>query len=276
VAANFHRLLLATEHTEFDVGAERVALDLARRHGLPLAAVVPMVSNAEYEAEAPHLVARAEQEVAGRVAQLRAAAQAAGVELGVRVRRGGDPWREIVAEAAARNADLIVVRRRGKRSFLANAMLGEMVGNVVMHAPCSVLLVPRACGLWSRRVLAGVDGSPAAAAVAATATAIAVGCALPLTFVGVAAHDTAQAHVAAASAVEAAMKVAANAGAAVDCRTVTGRPHEAIAALAATSGADLVVVGRSGESSALKRLLLGGTARGVVALANYPVLVVKA
>ena len=56
----FTRLLLATEHTEFDVGAERVALALARRHGLPLAAVLPIVSNVEYESVAPGAVARVE------------------------------------------------------------------------------------------------------------------------------------------------------------------------------------------------------------------------
>ncbi|MEP7183588.1 MAG: universal stress protein [Betaproteobacteria bacterium] len=275
MTAQFQRLLLATEHTDFDVGAERVAFELARRHGLPLAVVVPMVSNPEYEAAAPQLVARAERDVADRVAGLRDAAKTAGIDIAVRVRRGAEPWREIVAEATARNADLIVVRRRGKRSFLSNLMLGEMVGNVVMHAPCSVLLVPRACELWSKRVLAGVDGSPGAATVAATAAAIAQGCGLPLTIVGVAVHDTAESRATAEASVDAATKIAVAAGAAVGGRVVTGRPHEGIAAVAAEVAADLVVVGRRGETSTLKRLLLGGTARGVVGLANYPVLVVK-
>ncbi|MCE7876700.1 MAG: hypothetical protein DYH14_05075, partial [Betaproteobacteria bacterium PRO3] len=138
------RPLLATEHTEFDAGAERIALDLARARGVSLAVVVPIVSNSELEAIAPGLVAR-------------------------RVRRGEEPWREIVAEAKARDADLIVIRRRGKVSFLANLLVGGMVGKVGTSAPCDVLMVPRAASLWRTRVLAGVDGTRAGAAVARAA-----------------------------------------------------------------------------------------------------------
>ena len=58
VTAPYARILLATEHTEFDSGAERVAFDLALRWGAPLAAVEPLVTNAEYEAVAPELAER--------------------------------------------------------------------------------------------------------------------------------------------------------------------------------------------------------------------------
>ena len=49
----FNRLLLATEHSEFDAGSEAMAFALAQRCQLPLATVVPLVSNPEYEALAP-------------------------------------------------------------------------------------------------------------------------------------------------------------------------------------------------------------------------------
>ena len=78
------RLLLATEHTEFDAGAERVALELARRRGVPLAAVVPIVSNIEYESVAPGLVARMEEDVHARLVALQDEAARAGVPLHVR------------------------------------------------------------------------------------------------------------------------------------------------------------------------------------------------
>ena len=61
----------------------------------------------------PELVARVEESVHARVVALRADAARAGVDLEVRVRRGEEPWREIVAEAKERNADLLVIRRRG-------------------------------------------------------------------------------------------------------------------------------------------------------------------
>ena len=73
------RLLLATEHTEFDVGAERVALELARRRGVPLAGVFPIVSNIEYESVAPELVAKMEAHVHARLVALQEDAARAGV-----------------------------------------------------------------------------------------------------------------------------------------------------------------------------------------------------
>ena len=43
----FEKILLATEHTEFDSGSERVAIEMARRCNLPLSVVVPVVTNPE-------------------------------------------------------------------------------------------------------------------------------------------------------------------------------------------------------------------------------------
>lgn len=268
------RLLLATEHTEFDTGAERIALELARRRGVPLAAVVPIVSNIEYESVAPGLVARMEEDVHARLVALQDEAARAGVPLDVRVRRGEEPWREIVAEAAVRKADLIVIRRRGKRSFLANLMIGELVGKVATSAPCDVLMVPRAAPLWTRRVLAGVDGTPVGPQVARAAAQVAVAARLPLTVATVAAHDTPAERAAADAVVAAAAAVAAAAGATVDVRVAVGRAADTIAALAAGAGADLVVVGRGGPQ-AHGRLHFGSNAQRIVGLVPGAVLVVR-
>ena len=274
VTETFTRLLLATEHTEFDVGAERVAFELARQRAVPLAAVLPMMSNVEYETVAPQAVVRAENAAFARITQLRGEAQAAGVEFDIHVRRGEEPYREIIAEARDRGADLIIIRRRGKQSILANLLVGEMVGKVATHAPCSVLLVPRAARLWSQRVLAAVDGTRAAPGVAETAARVAVEAGLPLRVVSVAVHDTSDERAAADAAVAAATAVARSLGADVDGRTIAGRAAEAIVALAAESGADLIVAGRGGPGSH-GRLHLGGNAHRIVGLASSAVLVVK-
>jgi nucleotide-binding universal stress UspA family protein len=274
VNSAFTRLLLATEHTEFDVGAERVAFELARQRGVPLAAVLPFVSNVEYETVAPEAVARAEKDVFARITQLQGVAQAAGVAFDIRVRRGEEPYREIIAEAQARSADLIIARRRGKRGFFANLMVGEMVGKVATHAPCSVLLVPRAGRVWTRRVLAAVDGTRATASVAATAARIAVEAGVPLVVVSVAVRDTPDGRAVAQAAVAAAASTAQALGATVDGRVVAGPAAETIAALATESGADLIVAGRGGPSSH-GRFHLGGNAHRIIGIASCPVLVVK-
>lgn len=269
----FERILLATEHTEFDSGAERVALDMAYRCGVPLAAVLPVVSNPEYEAVAPQLAAKAEREAADKIAALRDAAQAAGVAFDVRVRRGEEPWREIVAEAGERRADLLVTRRRGKRGFLANLLVGEMVSKVAGHAPCSVLMVPRSGGMWSRGLLAAVDGSGACERVAAVAGAVAAQCDLPLTIVSVAGDDTQALRI---KAEDALARAAAAAGGGVPVRrhVVVGKPFEQILKQAAAEGSDLIVIGQRGETG-LDRPLLGSTTQKVIGLAEGPVLVVR-
>lgn len=272
---SFNRILLATEHTEFDTGAERLAFELARQCAAPLHGVLPLVSNDEYETVAPQLVEQAEEEAFAKVTQLRAAAAAVGVDLDIRVRRGEDPAQEIIAEAQQCDADLVVARRRGKRSFFAKLMVGEMPGKVATLAPCSVLLVPRAARMWSQRIVAGVDASPAAQRAAEIAANIALRFDVPLLIVSAAVHDTAADRADAESAVASAMPIAQRVGARTEGRIVTGRPGEAIATLAAETGADLVVVGRTGEGGRLQRMLLGGTAHRIIGLVSCPVLVVK-
>jgi nucleotide-binding universal stress UspA family protein len=271
----FERLLLATEHTEFDVGAERVAIELARHCGLPLMVVMPLVSNPEYEAEAPELALRAEEKALERLDRLREAADAAGVRLDISVRRGEEPYREIIADATERRADLVVIRRRGRRGFLAKMMVGEMVGKVATLAPCSVLLVPRAARMWTRGVLAAVDFSPATPKVATASAAVAATCNLPLFVASVASGESSAEREPAEAAMGRAITFAATAGVPAEGRILVGRASEEVAGLAAACGADLIVVGRRGASGQVEHLLLGSTAEKISGRAECPVLVVR-
>lgn len=266
----FSRLLLATEHTDFDRGAEAIAFALAARCQLPLAGVMPLVSNAEFEAAAPQLAERADAEAGARADAVEAAAAARGVALTLRVRRGAEPFEEIVAEARERHADLIVVRRRGKRGFLAKLMFGEMVGKVLAHAPCSVLLCPRAAAMWQRRVLVGVDPQAPDAGSVEQAARVAAECGIGLQLVAVAESESARAG--AEAAVVAAVGRARALVADVAGEVRTGRPHDGLIAAAAACGADLIVVGRHVHPLP-GRAWIGGTAQKVIGLADGPVLV---
>lgn len=269
-----NRPLLATEHTDFDAGAERMAFAVARAAGVPLAVVLPLVANAEYEAVAPDLAARQEDELHDRAMALGEAAAAAGVQAEVRIRRADEAWRAIVAHAAEHAADLLVVRRRGRRSFFANLMIGEMVGKVATQAPCNVLLVPRAAEAWRRGIVAGIDTTTQGMAVARVAAEVARVTRLPLLLASVAVHDTPAARAAAEAAVGAAAEVARAAGVAVECRVEAGRAADVVAGLAAAGGADLIVVGRGG-AAAHGRLHFGSSAQRIAGLAACAVLVVR-
>jgi nucleotide-binding universal stress UspA family protein len=266
MASLFRRLLLATERTEFDVGAERLALVLAKRCALPLGVVLPVVTNAEAEAINPTLSARAGKAAAQRLGELLAQAQAMGVSLESRVRGADEAAQAILDEAREYGAELLIVRRRGKRGLLARLLVGEMVSTVAARAACPVLMVPRAATLWSDAVLAAVHPAAANPAVARTAAHVALqcGCTLELVCVAEAA--------AASQALDQAARVATEAGCPpVASHRAEGPVAQSVVALAGAAG--LIVVGRHGAAQQ-DAPRLGRVTREIVGLATGCVLVV--
>ncbi|MBI5430693.1 MAG: universal stress protein [Nitrosomonadales bacterium] len=238
----FNRILLATEHTEFDAGAERLAFAMAKRCGVPLRVIVPLLSNPEYEAEMPELALRAEQDAGSKIAALRKQADALGVQLDVQVRRGAERHAEIVAEAAEFKADLVVIRRRGKPGFLSRMLIGEMVSKVIHDISCSVLLVPRAAEFWDRRVLAAVGDTPSASDIAKTAGTIAGLCGLPLTVLSVSPDEASLSRTQSLNTLNVALASASSDRVHGEVRV--GKPVEQTIAAVRETGADLVVIGR--------------------------------
>ena len=266
----FTRLLLATEHTEFDTGAEKVALAMAKRCQLPLVTVLPLVSNPEYEALAPQIAARDERDAADKITRLRAQAVAVGVAIDLRVRRGEEPYREIVDEAKEQGSELIIIRRRGKRSFLANLLVGEMVSKVVAHAPCHVLIVPQDGRMWNQRVLVAAEPMPQGRQIIATAVAVAAQCGLPLHLVSVVPAEGLRPQ--ADAFINEMTNKARLGGVTAQGEVRTGKSFTEILNSATTCQADLIVVG-SRSDNRIGRALVGGVAQKVMGLSEHPVLV---
>lgn len=263
----FSRPLLATEHSEYDLGSERVAIELARHCALPLAVVMPIVSNPEYEATTPEVAGRVDAAVAERRRAFAAEAQAAGVATELHTRHGLQLWREIVEQAQETAADLLVIRRRGHPGLLANLLIGDMVTKVLSHAPCPVLVCPRNARMWTRRVLAAVAPDGRDANVLRFAAEVARACSLPLTALRIGG----EAERAELEALAAPLRAGALA---VDVELRGGgSPHRQIVEGAQTLGADLVVIGRHGGEM-LGRAWIGGTAQKVIGLTESPVLVI--
>lgn len=270
MAELFTRLLLATEHSEYDAGAETVALEMAQRCQLPLTTIVPLVSNPEYEALAPQIAARAEQEAAIKIAQLRTQANAVGVAIDLHVRRGEEPYREIVDEAREQASEMIIIRRRGKPGLLANLLVGEMVSKVVAHAPCHVLIVPRGARMWRQRVLVAAEPTAQGRQIVAIATAVAAQCALPLHLVSVIPLEGLRAP--ADAFVSEMLHQAQLAGVAAQGEVRSGKAFSEILAAAGASQSDLIVIGSRGDRH-IGRALVGGVAQKVMGLSEHPVLV---
>lgn len=278
-------LLLATEHTEQDRGAEAAAFAWARTLAPPpagagdaarplLPVVMPLLSNPEYETVAPHLAERAEADAAARRRALEADAAAAGVALDVQVRRGSEPHLEIVAAAEEAGSALLVIRRRGKRGLLANLLIGEMVSRVLEESPCSVAVVPRDAPPWRHGVLVAVDPERPAAAqtpLLAQAHDIAQAAGMPLHLVCVAARERERAG--AEAVLHQLQSGWQPAPASSEVRV--GSAHAELIAAAQARGADLIALARHG-SGALRRARAGGVgsvAQKVIGLATCAVLV---
>jgi nucleotide-binding universal stress UspA family protein len=262
----FHNLLLATERTEFDAGAEHLALALAGRCGAPLGVVMPLHSNPEFESAAPSRAERAEREAAARLARLRQQAEEAGIGIDLRVRRGAELWREIVDEARERGSDLLILRRRGRRGFLAQLLVGEMVGQVLAHAPCCVLVVPHDARMWSSRVLVAAEAGQQGLRQAALGVSVASACALPLSVVCVARPGDAPRRAAAAFLAQA-QGLATAAGVAARTELRGGAAPAELLTAAREHAADLIVLG-AGHARR------GGVAYEVTGAAACPVLLV--
>jgi nucleotide-binding universal stress UspA family protein len=75
--------------------------------------------------------------------------------------RGGDPWREIAAEAKELPADLVVMGTHGRSGF-EHFLLGSVTEKVLRRVSCPVLTVgslqaPRRVGPLFRRILCATD-----------------------------------------------------------------------------------------------------------------------
>lgn len=270
----FEKILLATDGSEYSAGAVRLALALAKKCESQLHAMTVVITNDEAQALAPQLIDSAEQEAAAHLEAVQAEAAKAGITCETLLRHGDDPTQQIVDDAEALHADLIVVGRRGLRG-LARWMMGDATTKVIGRAGCNVLVAPRAAQMWQRRILLAIDGSRYSDAAAIAAANLAKGCALPMTVVSVTTEShSEQRRAEARQAVDRVLAFLSKEDVTADGVVVHGKPHEGIIETAANKATDLIVVGSHGRTG-LTKVMLGSTSERVIQESQWPVLVVK-
>jgi nucleotide-binding universal stress UspA family protein len=199
----------------------------------------------------------------------------------------GVPWVEIVRQLEKQAYDLCVIGTHG-RSGLARVLLGSVAGNVVRHAPCSVLAVRPDGGETSfRHVLVPTDFSTSAEyALELAATLVEPAGALTLLHVielpvaysgelptAELARDLDR-RAADALAKDIARSQAAT-RATVHARSQIGYPGaQTLRVLEDDRTIDLVVMGSHGRTG-IARALLGSVAEKIVRHARCPVLVAR-
>jgi len=284
------RILLSTDGSEYSEGAIREAIRLSKKCSSRLSIISVIETNPELEAIAPQVTEKAERAVKAHLDTVQARAKQEGVESEVVIHEGEDSYKYIVDEAARRKSTMVVMGRRG-RTGLKRLMMGSVTARVIGHAPCNVLVVPKAAHFECKNILVATDGSRFGDAAAREAIGMAKQCKSRLTILSVAPSESvspmdivhsqmqrdliaAQELTMAEANVKKAKAAAAKDGVDAEGMIYGGKPPEAIIQAAKDISADLIVLGSHGKTG-VEKLLMGSVAERVIVLASCGVLVVK-
>ncbi len=269
--SKLEKLLVATDRSAFSEGAITAAITFARHCSSKLYVMTVVETNPEYETTGAEVLEKEKEEAGRYLKGLNERAQKELPSCETIFRLGDSASRLVVEEAAQKKVDMIAIGRRG-RSGLEKVLLGSAAAKVVGHAPCNVLVVPRAARIECKNILVATDGSEHARIAAAEAIEITKRCGGRLLAVSVASSEDEQKKVR-ANAEDVAL-AARKAGISAEAMAAVGKPHEIIAATAKNKGVDLIVMGAYGKTG-LKKLLMGSTTEKVIGIAVCAVLVVK-
>lgn len=269
---NLETILLASDGSEFSQGAVDGAISLAVRCSSRIVALGVVEVNDEIASEAPQLIEKQELELKGKLDEIKAGADKARARCEIVTHEGEQAWRFIVDEAIRQKAELIVMGRRG-RTGLAKMAMGSVTAHVIGHAPCGVLVVPRAARTGYQAILIATDGSEHSEVAVIEAIAMAKNIGGTLSAISVAATDGDLPR--AEGQVKKVADRAAAEGITATTRVAVGKAYQEIVAAAQDEGTDLIVMGTRGRTG-IAKLLMGSVADRVIGLASCAILVAPA
>ncbi len=271
--AKLDSLLLATDRSAFSEGAVREAINFAKKCSSRLIVMSVLETNPEYETIGAGAYQKEEEEAIKYLESVKTRSSQEGLyNCETVLHYGEEPYRLIVDEAAGKKADMIIIGRRG-RSGLMKVLMGNVAAKVIGHAPCKVLVVPRAARIDCRSILVATDGSEHSIAAASEAIGIAKRCGSNIIALS-AMHSEEEAEEAKAN-VDKVVTIAQKEGIPVEAATPIGISHDVIVETAGGRGVDLIVMGTYGKTG-LKKLLMGSSTEKVIGRASCAVLVVRA
>ncbi len=269
--AKLEKLLVCTDGSPDSLGAMVGTLALAQSCGSKIFVLQVLEFNPEFEAHAPEVVARREEQVHAYLEACKAEAEKLDVPLETRVRRSEAAYVGIVEEAEKVKPDLIIMGRRG-RSRLFRLMMGNVTARVIGYSPFNVLVVPKGVPLEFKRILIASDGSPHSYAAWDEALFMTQRVGADLIALSVARDER---DLPMAQAIVQRLKKEANSqGVTLRTLVLQGRAFEAIIQAAREEKVNLLIMGKLGMTD-LKSLLMGSTTERVIAQAPCSVMVVK-
>ena len=269
----FEKVLLATDGSDYCVGAERVAIALCAEKNAHLDVVSAVIGHAEIGWMGPQAESDLEQATNDNLARVEKLAKKAGISCATHLVAGDDPYEVIVETSKSLAADVIAMGRRGRRG-LARLMLGDATAKVIGYAQCPVLVVPAKAEMWKSLLLA-TDGSRFSDAAAATAAELAKSSNLPLYVLSVRVPIHSERRQAEARPiVKRVLDFMRDQGVEAEGIVAEGAADETIVSVAEDRNADLIVLGSFGRTG-MGRVLFGTKAERVINHTKGPVLIVR-
>jgi len=266
------KLLLASDGTVYSEGAIREGIKFAAKCSSRIYACMTIETNPEYETIGSSAMAKEEEEATAHLTSIKTRAEKEGVTCEAIFHESMDASQAIVDDATEKKVDMIVIGRRGYKG-LAKAFMGEVAAKVIAHAPCKVLVVPKAAQIEYRNILVATDGSTHGNAAVIEAIAIAKRCGSHLIALSAMRDESEREE--AENYSNKAVELAKKEGVSAEAATPLGRSFNAIVETAGGRGVDLIVMGTYGKTG-VKKLLMGSSAEKVIGTAGCAVLVVKA
>lgn len=269
--SGLRKILLATDGSQFSAGAVREAISLAKRCSATLYAISAVEDMGDYDGRTIEIEEMREAEVKQLLIAVQESAANEGVACETIVAHGNAD-REIIEAAKIRQADVIVLGRRGRRG-LTKVLMGSVAAGVIQHAPCNVLVVPKAAKIEHKTTLVAIDGSAHSQSAASMAIGLVKQCGGGLMALSAIPNEDERA--VAQTQVNSVVEQGKSDGVAVEPLTSIGKAHEVIIETAGGRGVDLIVMAAD-EKTAMTNFFAGGTTEKVAERAGCAVLVVKA
>ncbi|MEK7226319.1 MAG: universal stress protein, partial [Bacteroidota bacterium] len=271
-------ILLATDCSEYSEGAVREAINMAKSCDSRLYVMSVAEINPEFMALAPLAIEEIEKTIREYLEKIMGKAAQENVECEIIIREGEGPHSFIIEEADKKQADLIVMGRRG-RTGLSRVIMGSETARVIGHTSCKVLVVPRSSSIKWKSIIIATDGSKYSEAAARESIKMAKKCTgLPTRQGGQAGQAGTCSLLALAVipeyATEEETKTLTNAVREIkqnaekeNLKTETsiqkGKPSEIIVKFAKEKNADIIVMGSHGRTG-IQRLLMGSVTAEVI------------
>ena len=137
------RILVAVDGSEFSNNAVEQAISLGSICNSEIFIISVVDLFPEQMEVAPSLVEKMSEDARTYIEKAKNKVDEAKLPCETIVRMGGAPYEFIVQEAKEKNIDLIVMGTHGRRG-LERIIMGSTAQNVIGHAPCPVIVVPKA------------------------------------------------------------------------------------------------------------------------------------